>query len=98
MQGCAISHRDVPTGASMSRVIGGSASNEAYTRMLEEQRQKNTEKIYQDYHQSERIRSYNDDATYRQVTRTDSVESQQQDSSRKERRFGEPGYNLDVYA
>ncbi|WP_303850134.1 hypothetical protein [Seleniivibrio woodruffii] len=82
----------------MSRVIGGSASNEAYTRMLEEQRQKNTEKMYQQYHHSERIRSYNDDATYRQSVRTDTMESQHQDSSRKERRFGHPGYNLDVYA
>jgi len=82
----------------MSRVIGGSSSSEAYSRMLEEQRQKSTEKMYQAYHHSERIRSYNDDATFRQANRTEPIESRNQDSVRKERRFGTPGYNVDVYA
>lgn len=82
----------------MSRVIGGSASKEAYTRMLEEQRQKNTEKQYQQFHQHERIRTYNDDATYRQTNRDRSVESIHQDNTRQERQNGNREYGIDIYA
>lgn len=82
----------------MSRVIGGSSSNEAYTRMLEEQRQKNSEKQYQQYHQHERIRMYNDDATYRQTNRDRSVESIHQDNTRQERQNGPRHQGIDVYA
>lgn len=82
----------------MSRVIGGSSSNEAYTRMLEEQRQKNEAKQSQQYHQQQRIRVYNDDATYRQVTRTRSVESMHQDNTRQERQNSRSAYGIDVYA
>lgn len=89
---------DVPKGAFMSRVIGGSASKEAYTRMLEELKQKNAEKQAQQYAQSERIRTYNDDAAYRQASRKRSVESVDQDNQRMNRQNSRTGNYYDAYA
>ena len=70
--------------------------------MLEETRQKNSEKQAQMYARSERVRQYGDDAVYRQQTRTRSIESSQADNSRQERRSnysgGYSGAYFDSYA